>query len=171
MAVSRGQLITADAVNTLNGNATITVSMPSGADHVQDYIGNSGCFYSHRVSGQRMLYFPSIKCGVFGGGHAAFEMWVDGAWQSLKTWSWSWNTNTSIDEASRGPGYYRFRSTDNWAMNAITGYIYCGDVNCTRGNLIRLGDVWTANNGGYISGGSITADLANTNYRIVNNGH
>lgn len=171
MPVSRGDTITAVAVNTVNSVATITVSMSAGADHVQDFIGNGGAFYTHRQNGHRMLYFPSIKCGAFGGGHASLDKWINGEWQTIRSWSWGWNTNTSIDENSTGSGYYRFISTDNWAMDAITGYIYCGDDSCSTGEYIKCTDVWTSNNGGYINGGLITAELANTGYRICQDGH
>lgn len=170
-AFTRGELITASKMNTWNSGATIEFSMPAGADYPQNYIGNGGCFYCHRVSGRTMLFIASITCGWFGGGNAVLEMWVNGAWTTLKSWSWGWNTSTSIKEESRGPGYYRFRSTDTWELDAVSGKIYCGDINCTTGGKIRCTDVWTANNGGYISGGLITADLANTYYRICQDGH
>lgn len=167
---SSGTLITAALMNSINSDATISFTVAKGADRIQDYVGNSGCFYSHRPNGALLVSMPSIKCGAFGGGHFYIKKYVDGAWTTLKSWSWGWNTNTSINFNSTGPGYYQVYSSD-WAMNAISGTIYCGDTACAVGGKIRLANTWQTNSGGYISGGLITADLANTHYRICQDGH
>ncbi|MFA7189044.1 MAG: hypothetical protein WC117_03035 [Sphaerochaetaceae bacterium] len=140
MAFSQGQLITAAELNNVNSGASKSGTLASGADWLQDSIGNDGVFYTHRQSGA-LIFTATFKCGAFGGGKFRIKKWVDGAWnETVCSRDFGWNTNTTVNVTGTGPGAYRAYSETAFAFNAVPWSIYCGQTDCTRGKYLTYYD-------------------------------
>lgn len=161
MAITQGGLIYASDINSVNGNPSYSGTLSSGADWIQDSIGNNGIVYSHRASGQLLFYAP-FKCGIFGGGKFRIKKWVNGGWnETVYSRDFGWNTNTTVSVNSTGPGAYRIYSDTAFAFNAIPWKVYCGQNTCTKGKPIVCWDDFKSSLNKVNTGVKITVSYAN----------
>lgn len=161
MAIAQGGLIYASDVNSINSSASYSGTMSSGADWIQDAIGNNGIVYSHRASGQ-LLFQGSFKCGWFGGGKFRIKKWVNNGWnETLCSRDFGWNTDETVKVNSTGPGKYRIYSETAFAFNALPWNVYCGQINCQKGKPIVCWDDFKTSLNKVNTGVMITTSHAN----------
>lgn len=164
-----GMLVSASNMNAINEAATYEWEVPYGKDKIQEFMGNNGCFYTHRMAGLP-IFQCKLKNGWFGGGHLYLYKMVGGSEVLVQSDSWGWSTDQTITWNSTGPGWYRLYS-DDWAFDAVPCKIWCGDISCVPGGEIKCAADWKVNSGAYISGMALSAELANTRSRICQLGH
>lgn len=156
MAFSKGTLITATELNSVNSGAYKTVTTQSSG-WSPNYV-----WWSHRPNGALLVTF-TINCGLFGGATMRVER-LDAAGNVTNTLlsnTYGWNTHTTVNVNSIGPGRYRIRSTEGTQIaSGDTWYLYAGQTDCTRGHKLTLYDD-PDNSGNRLAGTTITAALLN----------
>ena len=156
----RGEILYASSLNSINGQATYSGTMPSGADEISDYLPNNGYIYSHRPSGQ-LLFTAHFECGIFGGGNFRAQQYINGSWNTICSEDMSWNTDKTVNVYSNGPGYYRFYSDTNFQFESIPWSLYCGDNGISKGDYLTIYDDFTLSSDS-LKDTPITAILINT---------
>lgn len=161
--IAQGELVYASDILSANSEPTYSGTMPSGADWIQDYIGNDGMFYTHRESGEG-LFYGHFTCGAFGGGKFRIKKWVNNGWnETISNWDFGWNANTEKTWTSTGPGLYRVYSETAFAMNDIPWRVYCGQISgISRGDPIILYDDFRSSLNTITTDVKITAAYANS---------
>ncbi len=162
MAFTQGQLITADELNNVNDRASRSISFPTAADWIQDYIGNGGKFYSHRKSGTA-IFRMRLDCGWFGGGNILVEK-LDASGNVIATLlrsNYGWSTHTTVTVNSTGPGWYRARSDTAFQFDATTIYLWEFQNDCTPGKQLTYYDN-PATSGNRITGTPLTVSVLNS---------
>lgn len=164
MSIAQYQQILASDIVSVNTPPTFTGTLPSGADWLQDNIGNNGQFYTHRESGEDIFY-GHFKCGWFGGGNFRLKKWVNDGWnETISDWNFGWSSDNALTWQSTGPGLYRAYSDTAFQFDALPWKIWCGQISgINRGDKIVLWDSFTSSLEKYplSSDTKITVNLAN----------
>jgi len=161
MSFAQGSLITASELNSVNSGVSLSGTMSDSADWIQDWIGNSGIFYTHRPAGS-LIMTAYFRCGWFGGGNFRVAKWVNGGWNEMVySANYGWSTNTTAYVYSTGPGQYRAYSDTAFQFAAIPWSIYCGQTDCTTGKYLTVYDGFQSSIN-TLSGTSLTASICNS---------
>jgi len=158
-----GDLITATKLNSDNSTyGRFSGTLSSGADNIQDSIGNSGIIHSHRSNGSS-LFTARLDCGWFGGGQLIVQKLINGSWSDIYNNTFGWNTHTNVTVNSTGQGTYRIYSGTAWQFDAVPWTAWFGQNNCNAGDyLVQWDNKFSSLN--RISGNLLTASLLNTGY-------
>lgn len=159
----QGEHITASKMNEINATPFKVVNFPDAANHIQDYIGNDGIWYSHVPSGGVLFNIPSLWNGWFGGGRLVVQK-LDNNMSVVSTLfdkTYGWNTNTSITINSIGAGWYRAYSADNWEFGACTINLYAWQTDCIKGNKLTMYDE-PQTSGNRLTGDFLTHEMLNS---------
>lgn len=156
MAFSKGTLITASELNSVNSSHFDTMTTVSGG------WTPSRTWYSHRPAGALLVTF-TINCGVFGGATMRVER-LDASGNVIDTLlatTYGWNTHTTVNVNSKGAGWYRIRSTEATQIDGGNNwYLYAGQTDCTKGHKLTMYENFY-NGGNRLTGQLITAELLN----------
>ena len=163
MSWTIGDLITATKLNSDNPTyGLLSGTLSSGADNIQDSIGNSGIIYSHRANGSP-LFTVRLDCGLFGGGQLIVQKLINGNWSTNYDTTFGWNTHQDVTVNSTGPGSYHIYSGTAWQFDAAAWTVWFGQDDCNAGDyLVQWDNKFSSLN--RISGNLLTASLLNTGY-------
>lgn len=166
MAFSKGDKITADALNQVNSNHVYVSYSPSTSWWGEEYDKK---WYSHREAGAPLVRDMEINLGAFGG--VALRLARVDASNNVLSWVINENIHGGIGGAlerfsinSLGPGWYRlwFDETANPMGNqAFKWKLYSSQTNCTKGKPLTLYDN-PASSGNRLTGTYLTVDNLNS---------
>ena len=154
MAFTKGNLITASGLNTINQNLYVEKYHSGGSTGGWKTWPSSAGIYCRNTSKQ--LYYDWYN-GVFGGGEWKLEKLVNGSWVTQASGDYGWNTDKSGTITGKGEGWYRVRYEGN---AEIRFRLYWAHYPNVKGSFLRYYNSYSSS--GYTNNTVLTASILNS---------